>query len=238
MAIGYGINVSADGTSPERAAPSARAIKAKFPASTSGLYWVVNPNVNSGSPFQVYCDMETDGGGWMLIMQNTNLAGTELGSSNYSLYNQTSPPNAGSRANVATSYSILGWADNFKNPSKPFQYMIDAVDRGQWGGIWTANDPSYSFVDTSNAKTNITLEQTFSSWSYNNSAIEARMPWRSGATTGFLTTSVSATSSWWGTLIEGSVPGSYGPAPYMSSSISGTTATQSPRVIWYWMRSL
>jgi hypothetical protein len=238
MAIGYSINLAADGSSPERAAASARAIKSKYKGSPSGLYWIVNPNVNSGSPFQVYCDMLTDGGGWMLIMQNTSLAGTELGSSNYSLFNQLSPPTARSRADVTTSYSILGWADALKNPSKPFEYMIEGYERNSYGGIWRANDPSYSFVDTSSGKTNITLLQTFNSWSYNTDGIEARMPWRSGSGSGFLTTSASATSAWWGTLIEGNVPGGYGPAPYMASGVSGTSITQSPGVIWYWMRSV
>jgi len=238
MAIGYGINLSADGSSPERAAPSARAIQRNTGGVPSGVYWIVNPAVNSGNPIQVYCDMETDGGGWMLIMQNSSIAGTELGSTNYSLFNQTSPPNASSRANVTTSYSILGWADGLKNPNRPFEYMIEGVERRSWGGIWRANDSSYSFVDTSNAKTNITLLETFGTWTYNDSGIEARMPWRSGSGSGFLTTSVSPTSSWWGTLIEGTVPGGYGPAPYMASAVSGTTDTQSPGVIWYWMRNI
>lgn len=237
MAINYNYS-GGDGKSAASAAPSARAIKVRYPASNDGFYWVVNPSVNNGNPFQVYCDMTTDGGGWMLIMQNSSIAGTELGSSNWSLFNQTSPPLARSRADVTTSYSILGWANNFKNPNKPFEYMIDAVDRGRWGGIWRANVPSYSFTQTVNTATNVTRTVTFDSWNHNDSGIEQRMPWVSGSGSGYLTTSVSATSSWWGTLIEGSVPGSYGPAPYMSSAVTGTSATQSPGVIWYWMRNL
>jgi len=235
MAIGYNINVSADGTSPERAALSARAIKAKFPASSSGLYWVVNPNANSGNPFQVYCDMETDGGGWMLLVQNASINGaTKMNYTNYSLTSQTSPPTARSRADVNKSYSILAWADHFKNPNKPFQYMIDANDRGLWGGIWTANDPLYTFNQTSNTATDITLSTKFSDWSYNGNGIEERMPWveTSATSNGKLTTSVSSSSAWWGTLIEAS--SSFSPAPW----ISGVSGVDNPGVIWYWMRSL
>jgi hypothetical protein len=31
------------------------------------LYWIANSNINSGAPFQIYADMTTDGGGWMLL---------------------------------------------------------------------------------------------------------------------------------------------------------------------------
>lgn len=237
MAINYNYS-GGDGKSAATAAPSATAIKIHHPASGDGFYWVVNPNVNSGNPFQVYCDMTTDGGGWMLIMQNSAIAGTELGSSNGLLYNQLSPPLARSRADVSTSYSILSWADNFKNPSKPFQYMIEGYERNRFGGIWIANNPSYSFVQTTNTATDITLKIKFGNYSYpNNSGIEAIMPWVSGSSAGYLTTSASSGSSWWGTLIEGNVPGSYSPAPYLSDGISGDTIADNPGVIWYWMRN-
>jgi hypothetical protein len=39
--------------------------KAKLPTATSGVFWV-DP-VHSGVPFRVYCDMETDGGGWFKL---------------------------------------------------------------------------------------------------------------------------------------------------------------------------
>ena len=56
-----------DGSSPENAASSAYEIKQAFPSSTDGVYWISNASINSGTAFQIYADMTTDGGGWMLI---------------------------------------------------------------------------------------------------------------------------------------------------------------------------
>ena len=56
-----------DGSSSENAASSAYAIKQAYPSSTDGVYWISNESINSGTPFQIYADMTTDGGGWMLL---------------------------------------------------------------------------------------------------------------------------------------------------------------------------
>ena len=53
----------ADGSSANRAAKSALEIKRHYPQKTSGNYWILD---RSGTPRQIYCEMETDGGGWML----------------------------------------------------------------------------------------------------------------------------------------------------------------------------
>lgn len=51
-----------NGSSSSRAAPSAQAIKVANPAATDGVYWI-NDNNN---PKQIYCNMTTSDGGWML----------------------------------------------------------------------------------------------------------------------------------------------------------------------------
>ena len=240
MAVGYGVNTGANGLTANTAAVSARAIKIQFPNSSSGKYWIKNTAVNSGNPFQVYCDMETDGGGWMLIVQNSGVnGGTKMNYTNYSLLNQLTPPTANSRANATSSYSILAWADALKNPNKQFEYMMDANERKSWGGIWIANDKNYMFNQTVNTATNITLKVKFNTWTaYHNDGIEERMPWVAAGNTsnGMLTTSISSNGSWWGTLIEAG--SGFTPAPWIAASAGGSGTTANPGVIWYWMRGL
>ena len=52
-----------DGSSAARAARSALEIKRHYPQKTSGNYYIKD---SSGTARQIYCEMETDGGGWML----------------------------------------------------------------------------------------------------------------------------------------------------------------------------
>jgi hypothetical protein len=134
-----------DGTTAERAGISAYQIKTDFPASADGLYWIQNPNINSGSAFQIYADMTTDGGGWTLIMQNNFTNWTEAEAL---LKYQTTPPTTlatTSNGDDTQNYSIIGWADYLKSSPSGFQYMFDANTRGQYGGIWQANQ-NYSFT--------------------------------------------------------------------------------------------
>jgi hypothetical protein len=220
-----------DGTTELRAGESAYQIKRDFPASADGLYWIQNPNINSGSAFQIYADMTTDGGGWTLILLNNNNGWTY---ENALLRNQLTPPSSPNdrlRQDQGTdgsdNYSIVQWADYIKKSPSGFQYMFDATTRGDWGGIYTANG-TYSFVNTNNSQTDITLNTKFGIWNYNNSSVEAIMPWYSGNNCGVLTTSENAGGEWWGSLISQC---GFQPAPWM-----GTDGNGNPGIIWYWVR--
>lgn len=56
---------------------SCKEILATFPASTSGVY-SIDPDGSAGAlpATSCYCDMETDGGGWTLVLNYLHLAGT------------------------------------------------------------------------------------------------------------------------------------------------------------------
>lgn len=57
----------APGSSPETAAPSAREIRRVTGTTQNGFYWIKPGNQE---PIWVYCDMNYDDGGWVLVMAN------------------------------------------------------------------------------------------------------------------------------------------------------------------------
>ena len=167
--------------------------------------------------------MTTDGGGWTLIMTNS----TKIGWSNANaIALNTGTPS------ITSNYSIIGWADYIKRSASGFQYMIDAVTRRSYGGIWTANG-DYSFTKTDNTQTNVTRNKIFGNWDYHDEGIEERMPWYSPGNWGLITTSLYSDSIFWGTLITTHTH-TWSPAPYISKVCA--PCNEYPGIIWYWVR--
>ena len=83
-----------DGFTAARAGVSAKQIKTDYPSSSDGVYWISNPNINAGAPFQIYADMTTDGGGWMVLNISGNSSPSSLSSSVTSLTDKRYLPRA------------------------------------------------------------------------------------------------------------------------------------------------
>jgi hypothetical protein len=168
------INPSKDGTSSNRAAISAsQIIQTTGGGLSNGYYWI-KPDGFSGIPKQIYCDMSTSGGGWMLMywtggnviagqgtsptwLANTDTWNNDNGGANTIFTN----PSSNGAATVGNSF-IDQLVQNYRNtglvanlrlsnsPLNNFYFNADANSRYLPIAQREGRLPSSNAIDTSN----------------------------------------------------------------------------------------
>jgi hypothetical protein len=141
---------SNDGSSPDRAATSAAAIKSLTGTSVNGIYWIT---VN-GTPTPVYCDMTRDGGGWMLGMNINTSDNSIVHYTNHNFWESPTrltshPSGGGSPSNRPSSvvndcfirdYKAIEFG-NFWNNYAGTRFMVMVHNNGTYVGYrsWNLN---------------------------------------------------------------------------------------------------
>lgn len=127
-----------DGTTSDKAAPSALYIKQNFPASTDGVYWINLPTVG---PTQIYCIMDSayDGGGWMMMMKATRGTTFQYSSSYWTTNNTLNPTQTNTNDGDA-KFDVMNYF-----PAKDMMARFPDIGsggsiagRGMW--IWLQNN--------------------------------------------------------------------------------------------------
>lgn len=163
-----------DGSSPVKAATSARAIKELTGTTTNGYYWIKPSSYDV--PRYVYCDMNSNGGGWMLIGwhggnsggANSHVSNNEwnssftLGSGAYSGASVTTPAPKNSdsyglgyrfikslvTSNRSTGSFAATWANDDGSQIQSMYFFTDS--NADWDKYDTraASNPSFSNTDS------------------------------------------------------------------------------------------
>ena len=146
LKFGYGREADSGGgftlgRSPSDPADSALDILADDPSAADGPYWI---NV-SGVATELYCDMTTDGGGFMLAAKYMGSGGSNTGSNNVSdLNNLTTTSSATHKLSdtdikaLAATNSNYEWSPRSPSGASPTTIYIMRYSSGDWNS-WASN---------------------------------------------------------------------------------------------------
>lgn len=114
---------------PGNPATSARAIKSARPSASDGIYWI---STNFGGNVPFWCDMNTDGGGWILVYKNGNWPNQGCTNGNYFEF-----PNNSASGGSEPPMSVLADAEQTTN-----MYRHNGLSPANRGSLWTSTGAS------------------------------------------------------------------------------------------------
>lgn len=149
-----------DGSSPIKAATSARAIKELTGTTTNGYYWIKPTGYDV--PRYVYCDMNTNGGGWMLIGWHGGAAGGANSHVSNNEWNSSFTLGSGAYSGAGLTVDAPNNSDSYGVGYRFIKSLVtenrsSAVFSGRWsvGGSTNEssgqNQPQWYYYSDSNA---------------------------------------------------------------------------------------